>query len=710
LYVEDLESTNGTFVGRRRVTRTLLTNGAVLRIGKSGFRVLVAGSRPSERGVAARARRGRESNPGDLRDGELEIPTVDMDRWLAASGAEHPLVVLAVVALAGFLGFFSVQTARGLLVQEAFDVPGTNNLLAANWSFEEPPLEDGRVLHWELDRREDGSIEPTTEFAQPPGKSALRVNSWTSGLCPVFAQEPVPVQGGDTFLLEGFVANHGAFAAGYLVTWMQATRAGAIEIERIFTDSAREAGEAIDVRQALEAPAGATEARVACFLLGEGSATFDRIVLRPLDPGKGVPTGDDAARPGAQLGIERFRPTGGDGTLTVRLDPRGVLSVSVERRTLISGLWLGLPPEQDPLALGTRLAPPRLGPPQDGATVLLGEVADLAGSTWRAAETSALPTRDNVVVRWRSSTAEEAGESKGDLCVYLESRTRELAVALRGAKAQETTSAEATLPYQGTLGPELANVDGAFREVLVGEGSGRISLFFSRPVEVEPMVSPRHPSGYRMVLRASGVADLDVQISRGSRLEKDSAARAIRAAEVEFRAGRPGLALDALLRVVASFEGKSDAERQNAGVERAVARLKAWRQQAQTSLVDLRSELEVLRSHRAVAFYESLLGRCRALRAEYQGAAGVVAEIAAFEEELRRFWKRQREGMDEASVEATQARALHFLEGNRLALAELFFRRIVQQAPDGPLAKDAQLQLKFIETRRRTEREILLIR
>ena len=66
--------------------------------------------------------------------------------------------------------------------------------------------------------------------------------------------------------------------------------------------------------------------------------------------------------------------------------------------------------------------------------------------------------------------------------------------------------------------------------------------------------------------------------------------------------------------------------------------------------------------------------------------------------------------MDEASVEATQARALLYLEENRLALAELFFRRVVQQAPEGRLAKDAQLQLKFIETRRRTEREILLIR
>ena len=670
--LEDLGSTNGTLLDRRPVQRGAIGPGSVIQIGNTSFRAIVAG-------VSQAATAARGGGPGE------EFVDFDVEKFLARDRSQHPLAVGALLLILGVVGYFTVDVAIRLGRKEDPDPSPAANLIPANWSFEEASAAAAGgpgVQGWRMADGDSGTIEVTEAHAQVPGRRALRLRSTGSqDLCRVVHEAGIVLSKERRYRIEGFVLNEGAFAAGLAVEWLRASREDDSHTERSYSDTARQSGESLDVDQIVTAPAYATQARVCAVILGAGgAAVFDRIRFAPVEavapaapPPEGAPAEDapDASRSLAFGGDE--------AAFDLVIDDPGTVSLGKSGAPAAATVWCGLDPERDPLGLGPRLATPR-GEPGDGdAFLLIGYVPDVKERRWVQLETGVARDGHDAVLRFR--TAEE-GESPPELSFYIDTREPSM-----------------TVPVPGTT-PSAGDAPGITREIVLGEGAGRISLAFSADLTVEVRPNPAQPS--RRILRAHGKGHrIEVSISAGSRHEMSLARAHVERAEEEFRAGRIGAAIDLLSRTKVLFPDEA------VEIRKAEARIAEWRALAGDALASLEKEIAVLRETPTPVMRRIVARRAAVLKERFSGTteAEAAARLVA---SVEGDWTSLRSKQSQDEVRQYFERARRHLAAGELALAELYFRWVAELDPDGDLGKSARNQLKIIEGRRARDVRILL--
>jgi pSer/pThr/pTyr-binding forkhead associated (FHA) protein len=667
--IEDLGSTNGTLVDRRPVQRGAIGPGAVIQIGNSSFRAIVAG-------VGAQA--GRAA-PGE------EFVDFDVEKFLARDRSQHPLAVGALLLILGVVGYFTVDIAVRLGRREDPDPSPAANLIPANWSFEEvragTPGVPG-VPGWSIAGGDSGSIEAIDSHAQVPGRRALRLRSaGTQDLCRAVHEASIVLPRERRYRLEGYVLNEGAFAAGVAVEWLRASREDETGIERSYSDTARQSGESLDVDQIVTAPSYATQARVCAFVLGSGgTAVFDRIRFAPADAEAGAtPPVEGAAAEEDRTDGSRRLTIGEDAAFDLILEDSGTVSLEASRGPPAATLWCGLDPDLDPLGLGPRLAMPR-GEPGDGdAFLLIGYVPDLKERRWVQLETSAARAGDDAVLRFRTA---KDGDSPPDLSLYIDTREPWIAVPAPGSAAADPGS------------PVPA------REIVLGERRGRISLSFSADVTAEAHPHPSQPS--RRIVRVRGGGHrLETSISAGSKHESSLARAHLERAEEEFRAGRIGAAMGMLSKTKTLFPEEA------AELSRAESRLAEWRALAGEALASLEREIAALRETPSPVVKGIVMKRAAILKDRFAGTS--EAETAARHlAEVESIWDSLASKKSQEEVSSYLERARSHLAAGELALAELYFHWVAESDPDGDLGKSARNQIKIIEGRRARDVRILL--
>jgi len=671
--IEDLGSTNGTLLDRRPVQRAPLAPGSVIQIGNTSFRAIVAGAAAQAAPAGARGPAGEE------------FVDFDVEKFLARDRSQHPLAVGALLLILGVVGYFTVDVAIRLGRKEDPDPSPAANLIPANWSFEEAAAGAtgaSGVQGWKISEGDAGSIEATEAHAQVPGRRALRLRSTGSrDLCRAVHEAGIVLPKERRFRIEGYILNEGAFAAGLAVEWLRASRDEEAALERSYSDTARQSGESLDVDQVVTAPPYATQARVCVFVLGAGgAAVFDRVRFAPAEAAPGAPPPQEGApaEEGSRDGSRRLAVGREESAFDLVVEDPGTVSFQKPRGPPAASVWCGLDPERDPLGLGPRLATPR-GDPGDGdAFLLIGYVPDVKERRWVQLETGVARDGDDAVLRFR--TAEE-GDASPELSLYIDTREPWLAVPAPGAPASEGA-------------PTVT------RELILGEGAGRISLSFSADLTVEARPHPAQPA--RRVLRAHGAGRrIEASISAGSRHETSLARAHGERAEAEFRAGRIGAAMELLSKTKALFPEEA------AEVRKAEARLAEWRALAGEALASLEKEIAVLREtptpvvKRIVARRAALLEERFAGTSEAETAAKLLAEVEGA-------WTSLRSKQTQDEVRRYLERARRHLAAGELALAELYFEWVVEADPDGDLGKSARNQIKIIEGRRARDVRILL--
>ncbi len=708
-YVEDLGSRNGTYLGRRRVTRCLLTPDSVLQIGFSKFRVHVPRS-----DALARAMKGDESpedsavgpevdSGGGLASDE-DLGRFEVEAFEGGTRSEHPLAVLLIVLLLGVICYFSVDVARRVLIRPPLDPPVGENDLGDSWSFEAPapaaedgPLDGETVPGWKLRAGDRGVLRVSAEFAQYPGRQALHLSGEAAAgsLTRAVFERPLAVRAGAQYRLRGFVRNQGAFAAGFLVEWLREDDGETVVVGRSFSETSRETSEVLNVDQLVTAPGSVSRARFSCFVLGgSGRSVFDRVVFAPRgdEPESGerernVST-ERTYRFGGPDGSRTDGGRRGSGSLSLRLRPDGTMSLARGRRVVLPRLWLGLAPDVDPGQFGSRLAALRVLTEEDGGLSFVAQLPDLQDETWVTVEGSLFVAAAELTLRLRVVSGREGPEESNGICLYFE--PRDPTVLLRFPGSGEEGSLD---------GGEI--VPGAQSEMILGEKGGQVVFGFSPEAYVDHFEHPykKGPDGVgrRVLVARSRGGELALSISMTSRLERDVTLRLVREAEDLYVAGRVGMAVGLLERVP-----KLNPE-QSAEIELANTRIESWRQEGAAAVDDLQRDLATLRASPGPVLYGVLQSRAADVEARFDRMtpATRAAQLAG---EAREFWESVAAKRREQEIASIHERGRAFFLADRIGLAKLYLSRVVELGAGTKWARQAEITLESIEKRRSEHR------
>jgi hypothetical protein len=604
----------------------------------------------------------------------------------------------------------TIDIARRALWRPDLDPPSPGNLVA-NWSFEDPvPGDDPAVVPgWALSPGSSGEIALTAQEAQEPGLRALRVcgrlgGDWrdaeaqaagaTGLLCAAVQAQRFDVGTTRQFLLQGFVADQGAFLAGFLVEWLRDQGGGEELIGRSFCTAARGRGGADEASQLVHAPAGASYGRLSCFVFGGGSAVFDQVSISRQAP----PEAEGAKAEPAAIG---FRVEREGEPLSVEVREGGTFLVARGSRLLIPQLFAGLDLDRDPLGFGPQTSAVKLRPAEAGQVLLSTEVPDVRSRTMAAIESLARSDGSSVAIRWRLEVAAAATEAAEDgatgeggdpaLVLHVVCADPSLPVVAHGDASTTTEVAK------------LAG--GPFVEIVFGEKDARTSFEFSAPVIASAMAHPVLSRRTLVLLRpAAGSGELGVSIAHGSRREAQAARLVLDEAEELFAGGRDAQAL-------ALLEGLDENyPLERAEIERAAQRLRQWEEETRKIEADLELSLAEYRRSPSRVVFDALLARISQLAERYRGtarASGLEAKAAA----LREVRSAAEEAQRRAAQEALLARAREHFEAQRLGLAELHLRLLLESAaPESPLSRDAQDLLERLRIRQKAASEVLLAR
>lgn len=695
--IEDLRSTNGTFLAKRPIERAILVPGAILQIGASTFRVQVPPV--SEAALAG------EPEAEDF----VEF---DAERFVARSRAEHPAVVAALVLILAVLGYFAIDLARRAASRRDPDRPDPANLVGAAWSFEAGPpsvaakAAPGAVPGWELAcwappsgpseaSGDCGRLEPTSDYAKPPGSRALRVSGDRAGAV-VLAGRAVAsgLRAGTAYRLEGWVVNESAQAAGLVVEWLREARGSAVVLGRSFSEAARSPRESTDVDQVVWSPPGTLAARVSCCAIG-GSAVFDRISLsehREAPPSAGEEARPEAADggsfpwargvfsvPGAAASKNPLVLVAAhDGTFSLERPPRQALAL---------GMWAGLPPEKDPHGIGSRASSTRALARDRGSLTYVTDLIDVQGGGWVPVECKVVSGLKDVSLRWRSGGGDRGAQS-AELAWYLE-----LPEGTTLEVYQEGSAGEAVRdPQAGPLGE--------VRELVVGHAEDRASFVFSPTVSVRKIPHPFDPTRALFAGETGGV-ELEVSLSRKSRLRSQAAVAAVREAERLFEEGRVAEAFRSLAAIPKRYPEEDEAARLSE------ERLGEWRRVLREEWERLCADEEELRATRSAVLHRLLQTRIQTFLARYSGVPE-AREAEALREKIEESWRSLARAEREERLERLYELGKRHFARDDLYVAERYLRWVSEESPESEMGREAKSILSRIGARLESRRSILL--
>ena len=699
LVVEDLGSKNGFLLDGKKVSRGTLVTGSRLSIGPVVLVATVAGTQPAATNDDRQGRSGREARPSQDAGDDVVLSRVDVEHLFAGDRARQPLVAVALIAVVLLLSYFAIDVARRLLIKNEPDPVAGNNLIRRNWSFEEILPEpagqaavDGAasvVPGWTLADGDRGKLEVTHQLAQYPGVSALKLTSLgDEDLCAAVQDSLITLAAEREFILEGYVANQGAFFAGYLVEWLQGEEQRVVA--QTFSECTQGADGSLEVYELVRAPPNSTRARIACVIYGQsGAAIFDRVsVVLPNE--EQTPERESGGGPEARLTV-------GDDErrLDLRLDGSGHYELTTPGRRALPAVWAALDVSVDPLLLGPRLYPSIVQSGDRGSFDVLCYVPDVATERWVPVEATARAKDSEASIVWRvGSESLVAGESRDRLVVYLESRNEDQPVLLHGGKPGGERR-------EGTFGTaDMPDCE----EMVVGSGTNRVSLVFSPPVSLTSQPHPALDGSWILSARGEpNAGSIEVTIAFGSRRETLGAVAHLKKARQLHQEGSVAEAIAHLGSLPQLFPDQTQQ------IEQSQTQLEEWRAQCRRVVEDFQSAVAQFEQNPSPVVYESLDARGEAWSQRFRGRPE-GRSMVAIHETLRDFWKASHEqkaiAVNQRLLEEAQA---HF-QGQRYALCEEYARAILESGADGAGAQEAKQLMKHVEGRREAARSKIIYR
>ncbi|MGQ9590970.1 MAG: hypothetical protein ACUVYA_11820, partial [Planctomycetota bacterium] len=503
------------------------------------------------------------------------------------------------------------------------------------------------------------------------------------------------LRAGTCYRLEGWVVNESAQAAGLVVEWLREARGSAVVLGRSFSEAARSPRESADLDQVIFSPPGTLAARVSCYAIG-GSAVFDRISLsehREVPPFSGEEPREAEADgasfpwargvfsvPGAAAGSKNplLLAAAHDGTFSLERPPRQALAL---------GLWAALRPEKDPHGIGPRASPTRALARDRGSLTYVTDLIDVPDGGWVAVECKVVSGLKDVSLRWRTGGGDRGAES-AELAWYLELPEGATLEVYEEGSAGETVRD----PQAGPVGQ--------VREVVVGHAEDRASLVFTPPLSMRKIPHPFDPTRILFVGEAGG-AELEVSLSRKSRLRSQAAVAAVREAERLFGEGRVAEAFRSLAAIPKRYPAEEEAVRLS---EEGLAE---WRRLLREEWERLRADEEELRATRSAVLHRLLQSRVQAFLARYSGVPE-AREAEALRDRIEESWRSlARAERDERLVRLYELGRRHFAQDD-LYVAERYLRWVSEESPESEMGREAKSILSRIAARLESRRNILL--
>jgi len=726
LVLKDLGSRNGCAVDSKRVSKgAVLGQGSKLAVGEHLFEVELAdpvviqatlardasrkakssgSSKSASRATSTSPASGGESSP------EAGRLSVDVESLLKSEqlGQTVSTVILVVIVLG--VAWFSYDLANRLLSKEAVDPPVPSNVVE-NWSFEaRPENEDSsEVPGWELSEGSRGEIAVTAAEARDPGNWALQITAGRPSAedgsdlaCSVEQERTFAVPIDRRYLLEGFVANQSAFAAGISIDWYRGKQGSGTLVGRSYSATAKGRGDSIDVSQIVQAPGGASYGVLSCFAFGPGSAIFDQISLSSLAESDGdgdgtteTSEGEVADAPVEEKSEFEFRVTTEDEPLLGGLREGGILSIRRGSRSLIPYLWGGVDLERDPLALGPRLSEMRIRSGEGGRVIANTEIPDLEARKFASLETSIGADPGAISIRWRL----ESGDSEGSrnaraLVLQLQTTDGSLSVVAHGDAAAGGSGRRAA--FENMSG-------GPFVELVFGEQNRRTSFEFSTAVEVRTVGHPVLAGRSLMLVEpADGSNEIELTVTHGSRREAQAARIVLTEAERLFGEGRDREALTLLEELDEKYP------LQEAEIASAAARVEQWNAAAKEVEQDLDVSIEAYRANPSKVVFNSLVSRIEQLADRYSGT-GQESVMKRKGDALRASRAAAGESIRRSKAQELVQKARDAMRAQQLGLADLYVRLLLDTWKENDSIRTTAERLRTqIAGRRKTATEVLL--
>ncbi|MEM7264084.1 MAG: FHA domain-containing protein, partial [Planctomycetota bacterium] len=287
----DLESGNGTYVGKRRVKRHVLLNNQILVLGgdtKVRFQGL-----PEVATAIADAPRAKAARPVKVKDpfaGEFAEATRRVDVERAGASASPLQAIFTAVFFLSFLVILYYGYSFVTDFLRSYKPPEiAGNLLSnANWSFENVS-ESGEVPGWTVDSRGGNAEISASRDGVPHGQAALSATAMgkpASGFVRILCDEIVPVADGSVMELSGKLKNEGFRAAGFQLLWLLRADSGYRVVDESVTQLVSGGTSFSNLNRQLHARpfSGAEACQVAIVGWGRGgSLSADEVVLRKVE-------------------------------------------------------------------------------------------------------------------------------------------------------------------------------------------------------------------------------------------------------------------------------------------------------------------------------------------------------------------------------------------------------------------------------------------
>lgn len=658
--IRDLESGNGLYVGRNRVSKHRLLDGDLLGIGDVRLRVRGLPPDPAMDESSSASRIFRAVDEGEITEDDLSRLRVRPEE--EASSLQGVYTGGFVVVL-GVILFYGYSMITGLVTGGAPAVD-PDNLLGAAASFERAPAAGWGSL-WAADAAGDPvQVEALRGEEVPQGRGALRFASsgGERGIVRLLEVEAHEVSAADSFLVAGQVRNSGFERVGLAVTWYTRRGGDLFPIDESYTElTDRPMWTRLSAILAPPAVGEPQACRLALLAIGRGSAEIDDLVL------KRVPR--EAAEP---LAVE---VVSGGAPLRARLDERGILEVVRGGDRWLRQLRFARPGETG-VPWG-QLLPSRYERPgrvESGAILNSFELGRGSGAIQVSQVSQA--AGDRIKIAWTAPSA---------MVVFELDRT--IADQTISAFAGETAIAEG-IPWAEADGLECD-------ELVLGAGSDHLIIGLGAPGRLA-LLDERAGRGARAVTWTpaqavpGGVLECFIStVSDRERLRLDEMWSSVSKARAE---GREGEALATLAAIEREFRRREDAVAR-ARSER--AEIEAAAESAWKELLAIRDDLRKLPRtpiagvllERSEEFAHRFAGTARAgeaggIAAEVRGRAGGLAE------EARR--ERARELLEVGDG---------YFQSRRDRIARFYFEWLRREHPDTEEARTAALRIDLIEAR-----------
>ncbi|MHC4601570.1 MAG: FHA domain-containing protein, partial [Planctomycetota bacterium] len=597
LVLEDLESTNGTFVKRRRIDQARVGHGAEIEFGSVFFL---------------------------LRDVDYAFP-----RLHRRTASHHKAIGIAVVL--GVLVFTVVlPLVLGLGGGESGD-PAEGNRLKRNPSFESPPKKGGALLGWTL-KGETFSLDH--EEARH-GETSLQVKLPGSGMGWASAEavydKRIDVAGGKTYVASCRLrAKDTSGVAGIRLDWFRTKESRPFACT--YSDLVTGDTDWLEVQTPMTAPEGADSAALVLVAKGDGGVDwFDDVRFT-------------AGPPGSSSTLTRI----GAGRVKVRLDHRGLGSVFLDRVGFLRGVGVVFWDLKRVPKASQELCLPAAGFPRAGGGefLLRAEAVKLAEGLPIPFEFRALPEDQTVKLVYRFHA--DAGRLvNGD----------RIAVALKAFDPVQTVVLYTPAGEERLARGSFGSVAGV-REILLRGPQGDLALRCDPPLTVNALAGERDVMLLYTsvgVTRADlgNILEITLRVGLPPDRQEERAAQLLERAEEQLKARRLGRAYALFATVVKEYGGVGAAK------EEAESRMRSLRQEFERQRSTLEKAFADFRAAPSASTLSAFLFRLDEMEDRFAGMEDVKRCSALREEAFDTYGHVAGAGFEKARKALAEAKAAY---------------------------------------------------